>query len=40
MLTLPQRFGEKPKTHYGLPHTQLDQTPAGRRLSQAEGPGV
>lgn len=29
MLTLPQRFGEKPKTHCGLPHTQLDQTPAG-----------
>ena len=27
MLTLPQRFGEKPKTNYGLPHEQLDQNP-------------
>lgn len=27
MLTLPPRRGEKPKTHYGLPHQQLDQNP-------------
>lgn len=27
MLTVPQRFGEKPKTNYGLPHAQLDQNP-------------
>lgn len=27
MLSLPQRFGDKPKTHYGLPHSQLDQNP-------------
>lgn len=27
MLSLPQRTGEKPKTHYGLPHSQLDQNP-------------
>ena len=25
MLTLPKRNGAKPKTHYGLPHQQLDQ---------------
>ncbi len=27
MLSLTQRFGDKPKTHYGLPHSQLDQNP-------------
>ncbi len=27
MLDLPQRRGARPKTHYGLPHTQLDQIP-------------
>lgn len=27
MLTLPRRNGAKPRTHYGLPHQQLDQTP-------------
>lgn len=27
MLTLPQRRGKKPETHYGLPHQQLDQNP-------------
>ena len=27
MLSLPYRQGEKPQTHYGLPHSQLDQNP-------------
>lgn len=27
MLTLPQRQGAKPRTHYGLPHEQLNQNP-------------
>ncbi len=27
MLTLPQRQGTRPRTHYGLPHQQLDQNP-------------
>ena len=27
MLSLPPREGDKPKTHYGLPHEQLDQNP-------------
>lgn len=27
MLKLPYRQGEKPQTHYGLPHSQLDQNP-------------
>ncbi len=27
MLNLPQRQGEPPKTHFGLPHEQLSQNP-------------
>lgn len=25
MPDIPERIGEQPKTHYGLPHEQLDQ---------------
>ena len=27
MLNIPYRQGRKPQTHYGLPHSQLDQNP-------------
>ena len=28
MISLPQRSGERPKTHYGLQHEQLSQNPS------------
>ena len=28
MLKLPYRQGKKPQTHFGLPHSQLDQNPS------------
>ncbi len=34
MLNVPYRPGEKPRTHYGLPHSQIDQTPPAEIYAQ------
>ncbi len=37
MISLPQRRGEPPKTHYGLPHEQLSQNPSPEMHAQLLG---
>jgi hypothetical protein len=37
MITLPQRQGERPKTHYGLPHEQLSQNAPPEMYERLKG---
>ena len=37
MISLPQRRGERPKTHYGLPHEQLSQNPSPEIYARLKG---
>ncbi len=37
MISLPQRRGERPQTHYGLPHEQLSQNPSPEIYARLKG---
>ena len=37
MITLPQRQGERPETHYGLPHEQLSQNAPPEMYERLKG---
>ncbi len=37
MISLPQRGGDRPKTHYALPHEQLSQNPSAEMHARLKG---